>query len=56
MDRASGSWAVRGEDPFPGEPAVATVRGAMRFPIDDLLDETACDELLLSVLHLKGLH
>ena len=27
----------------------------MLFPIDDLLDETACYELLLSVLHPKGL-
>ncbi len=35
---------------------MATVRGAMLFPIDDLLDETACYELLLSVLHPKGLH
>lgn len=29
--------------------------GTMLFPIDDLLDETACYERLLSVLHPKGL-
>jgi transposase-like protein len=34
---------------------VTTVWGTMLFPIDDLLDETACYELLLSVLHPKGL-